>query len=732
MKPERLRFALKYTNAQQWRAFEDLALQFLASEYENLRPMANQGGDGGKDAILLDESGEILVAIQCSIQPDWKKKIKQTTERLKETTKKLKTLVYLTNQEIGAKADDLRTSLRKEQGILLDVRDSEWFISRMNTTDQTERATNNFSESIINPIMSEERIIETNGQALPDHESRAAFVYMGLQLIDDDRNKGLTKLAFESLVRSSLRGSSPERLVTRSEIKQRVRRLLPNHQSTEVDKFTDSAINRLIKKHIRHHTKEDAFCLTYEERNRLEDLIIIHQGQDAQFESSIKETIGVLLGEERSDKANELSVIIRKAIEMYLFNQGELFANAVSSSGPLPTNRADIVSFVKKSIASCKGPFNDTQKSIDAATKVMQEILSNPSDVVQRYLRCLADSYTLFAFLRETPDIQSAIIKLFTNGDFWLDTNVILPLFAETLLDEDKRKFTNIFKATNEAGIKLFITEGVLEELEKHMSRCLRYSTAHGNHWQGNMPFLYSCYFLNGNSDNGFTEWLDTFRGQTMPSKDIADYLKSEFSIQLQPLQEELEKASSDLRIAVKEIFIEAKEKRKNENNYLDPATINKLADHDVENYIGVIARRKKEKDNPSGHTTWWVTLSHTAMSVENQLKGRIKSTPPISPVLSLDFLVNYLAIGPLRQKVSKGAESLLPVMIDLGINQLLPKDLIEIANGVRSENKNLPKHLQDRKVRDALMVAKMKFGPIALGGSKSVAEDLKRAIRVD
>ena len=90
------------------------------------------------------------------------------------------------------------------------------------------------------------------------------------------------------------------------------------------------------------------------------------------------------------------------------------------------------------------------------------EILSSSSEAIQEYLKILADAYTLMAFLRETPDVQSAVQKIFSYGEIWLDTSLILPLLAEELFREGEGKFQQILKVATDAGLKFFVTSGVL------------------------------------------------------------------------------------------------------------------------------------------------------------------------------------------------------------------------------------------------------------------------------
>src|SRR6185436_15909480 len=102
----------------------------------------------------------------------------------------------------------------------------------------------------------------------------------------------------------------------------------------------------------------------------------------------------------------------------------------------------------------------------------VEQVLIAPPEAIQSYLRSFADAYTLFAFMRETPDVQSAVVKMFSHGEIWLDTTVVLPLFAEELVeDPGERLYSNMLVAARESGLKLHITDGVLEELDSHMQR---------------------------------------------------------------------------------------------------------------------------------------------------------------------------------------------------------------------------------------------------------------------
>lgn len=102
-------------------------------------------------------------------------------------------------------------------------------------------------------------------------------------------------------------------------------------------------------------------------------------------------------------------------------------------------------------------------------------------------------------------------------------------------------------------------------------------------------------------------------------------------------------------------------------------------------------------------------------------LTGRV----PDSPVLSPDFLANYLAFGPIRRQVSKHSELSLPVVIDMSVTEYLPPELVALAESVREELKGCPEYMIRRRVRDSLDAAKTRKGAIAQGGFAAMHQDL-------
>jgi hypothetical protein len=655
---EGFKHALSSIEGTQWRSFELLANVFLAEEFPSLRPMAAQGGDDGMDARLFRPVDGDDIVLQFSLRKDWETKILQTCSRLKETTPEARVLVYATNQVIGAAANDLKRKVRQEQQIFLDIRDQEWFLTSRNSSAARQAEAERFIEPFRE--FAHGSSIERQAQALDDLEAKAAFVYLGLQWQDDTREKGLTKVCFEAIVRSVLRDTDPENRMSRQEIKRQVATLLPAQHGETRDRQVDGALKRLSKVFIRHHQKVDEFCLTWEERKRLAERLAVVEGHNNALERELRAMVSRLAEEDGTDlPAQGLDEAVgrcRSVLERVLLDRGEVFAEAVIHDRGTGIRFEDVEAVVYADFVANPSKTMVEPRVVAAA---VISLMAEPPDDVRSYLRNLADTYTLFAFMRETPDVQSAVVKIFAEGDIWLDASVVLPLFAEELLDEPSRSHGLMLAAAREAGLRLYVTPGVIQELATHVTRSYGYYTAlaRGEAY-GPEPFLLSAWRLSGSSQD-FASWLETFCGAHRKEDDIADYLEEEFGIQEQSLEDYLANADSDLIAQVGEIWHEARDRRdelreKHGLPPMDAGTRALLVGHDVENYVGVQMRRhaRGERRSAFGFKSWWLTLDGTAFRVAKQLEDRLGRRPEPSPAISPDFMLNYLAIGPVRARL--------------------------------------------------------------------------------
>jgi hypothetical protein len=722
----RFEFALERVSSSDWRVFEKLASEFLVIEFPDIRTMAAPSGDGGRDAEPFVIDSEPTMVFQYSVSADWRTKISSTLTRLATTFPSARHLVYVTSQQIGADADEYRAQLRK-QSIALDVRDRSWFVERESSHTQRTYASEEFCIALADPILANRGLLQSASH-LTSANGQVALLHLALEQHDGDSDRNITKRCFESLVLASLNQTDAENRKDASQIQTAVKELVPAGAAGQVDALVAGALKRLSSKggSIKFVRKSNDYHMSFTEVDRLKEstakFLLEQERLDAELSTAALKTLTSSLS------AIELSSTIetlRRVLETVLFRSGEAFAAAIRSGDPFQLD-TDVV-FQELVSQQVKLPI-----SLDEATSIIISVLDRPSSEVREHLRRVADAYTLFAFLRQTPDVQKVLLQIFSEGEIWLDTSAILPLIGESLIeDPDERSYTLLLRAAIDAGLSLHVTEGVLEEVERHLNRCIAFTHSSNHTWEGRTPFIYSAYILSGRPSAQFLAWQEEIRGTSRPLEDVQLYLHDEFAINVKSLADHADSGSTPLRGAVQDLWSASHDKRRAGGVYAtDPATVARLVAHDVECAVGIIQLRKNTPPSPMGFQAWWLTLDSTARRMNEYLKDRLGKDAPRSPVLSPDFLGQLLRLGPLRTAVEKNLKVGFPFITNISRMENIPRELIELADKVRADSADLNERLIRRRVRDALDEVRAKQGPAALGGQRQLEDDVNSRIK--
>lgn len=696
----RFRFGLEQLSSGDWLLFERLASTFLVNEFPSIRTTATASGDRGRDGEVFSVPGEEHTGFQYSVSADWAAKIRRTVATLLANNLDYRLLVYCTNQAIGSHADDLKKSLWKDHQILLDVRDREWFCDRELDTPEREAASAELCRLIVDPITTARGIAASTGSALALDDSRVALVQLALNSKDTVGDKNLTKLSFDALVQSVLIGTNQESALPLNAVVDRVRLLVPHGTERQVSDLVQSALVRLSVKRgsVKANRLAGTYHLSHEATGRWQasaaEYLLDQQTVEEDLAAAAYGYVAEL--DDDFDRLKAEGTELRLALEALLLQSGEQFVEAVEGGEVRLLSRQSIADFFSKR------PSNLHLHPDDAARAVL-DVLSAPSDRTRVHLVRVLNAYTLMAFLQQTPDVQKAMSRVFDSAKIWLDTSAVLPLLAETLIDDpEDRLQTTLLQAAVDSGVSLFVTDGVIEEIRFHLERCLAYISA-GNEWEGEVPFVYSAYMLTGRDERGFADWLMDFRGTLNPDQDIAEYLEYRFSITPKDLKEVADQADTKLRGAVLELF----RKKHNGRNRGSrgrrrfDVSHDRLAAHDVENAVGVIQLRQGKR-SALGYEAWWLTLDKTAFKLGEWLRVQLGRNAPDTPALSPDYLAQLLRLGPLRRSTPSGATRL-PLVIDVTRMESVPQELIRAARKKREEMVGMDEVRIRREVRDEL-----------------------------
>ncbi|NOS81810.1 MAG: hypothetical protein HOP32_09555 [Nitrospira sp.] len=712
MNTKLFQLALDRLEPSDWAHFEKLSSAFLLPEFSTLRTMAHPSGDGGRDSELFSPDGMPLIAAQYSVAANWKSKVRQTAKRIAKECPNIRILVYMTNRVIGGQADALKGEILKE-GLSLDIRDRNWFLERADSDSQRENASCELIDRIARPYLVGESIINKSGSPLSTNEARAALVYLGLQWQDDATDKGLTKLSFDALVRAALRHTTSEKRMTRKAVHDAVSATLPSADVPTITRFTNSALDRLTKRFIRHWKKEDEFCLTSDEHQRILSRLSEVAIQQSEFSATIGNYCEDCLRdiEAGNDKDREdLQERVPRIMDKLLLRRGESFVTAVMSDQLDRVDYGQLDDIILADIHTHPPQSSIMSLYPQLASTIIRAVFAGPNQSIQPYLRRQAASYTLFSFLKQTPDVQSATRKLFSHGTIWIDTSVILPVFAEQLEeDEAIRRLSRLLLTCRDHGVELRITSGVIQEVNAHMNNAISCS----NHakWQGRIPYLYSQHIQTGRPSPEFGRWISLFRGSARPDDDLAQYLAETFGIIRQDLDDAQDQVGEELRWAVDRLWGEAHQVRRSNTYQSDESTTRLLIKHDIEMYLGVIALRKKEAVSELGYRHWLLTLDTIAWMIRDKLKEEFKSNAPTSPLMSMSYLFDSIAFGSDLRSASRARELTLPLILDVEMSESAPHDFIDIADSVRKEHEGLPEYVVRRKVRDAIDRARHRGG---------------------
>lgn len=657
---ERFDYALERCPPTSWHAFERLARSYMASDYQAFRTLAASSGDGGRDGMLFLTEDDESVAVQVSLSQDWAGKIRATQARLRDTHPQVRELIYLTNQEIGARGDDLRRTFREARAVRLDIRDRSWFVDREHASTSTTRAADAFCRQIIDPLLPRAEVFDRGHAILSNDESRAALLYLVMQSTDDSNDRQLTKLCFDALVRTALRETDNEHRMARADIYGWVLSVLPTQDEGEVRMYVDRALERLNKTYVRHWTKEDEFCLNFEERIRIANSIAKIVQADEAFNRELAENARfVLVGMAIDTSTVDFSALVlrvRRVLEQFLFERGESFVSSVATGTPMLFSQSELVDLASRD-SNLHPDSTSLRHNLPAVVgEVVERAVLGLSEPANAFVRTIGDAYTLFAFMCETPNVQAGVSKLFSQGEFWLDTSAVLPLLIESLLDEHDRRTSLLIRAVAESGARLMVTNGVVDELLHHIElSMIAWRAPHD--WRGRAPFLYSSFLWSGAANADFSEWVRKFRGDRRPEIDLAEYLLEIHSIRVVDLKEPASQLDPRIRWHAEEYWRGVHENRR-PGETIDPETVRQLVERDLENFLGVLQLRShgEELQNPFGYRQWWLSPVRSSIEAAEKIRDAAGLKRLDSPVLDFTFLAHYLAVGPARRQLAKSS----------------------------------------------------------------------------
>ena len=706
----RLIFALRNLSPSDWEIFERFASQFLIGDFPDLRAIGGVG-DRGRDAILTSEPATV---VQISIAEQWRSKILATVKRLREAEVQFSTLIYVTNRRIVPQADGLVAELRREQ-IQLDVRDAQYFLQRVAVSPETRAATRELCRIVVDPKLPLRDVVSSS--PLSTTELREGLLYLELLTRDTEATRNQTRLLYESIVLNVLAAAERDQPLSSQQITEEVRRRFPGHDALSISNHVSTALTRLCVQK-RATCERQAYALHYSERERLaESAVALLEERDR-----TRTEISLSIRRREADldlrlKANECLPfidLVERLIETLLERQGNEFASGIcahmTTLSPIDLYQA-ATRLVRQNQVGLREALDiksvDLQDLAELATDVVQDIVTAPGETMQLRLRRLADSYTLLAFMQQTPDVRHVIARLFSRGKLVLDSSLLLRVFPETRLDESDRQFTNLLRAAGSAGMDLCATRGVINEIVTHLQKGILFDTL-GSSWVGREPFVHQKWAAT-HSAGSYAGFLDDFIGKH-PAADLVAFLKDYLGIGILDLTSLRGAFDPDLVTMLTDIWTEHKLWQLTPQS--DEGNFALRIGHDVEQFVAVLTLRGSESPDIYGHEAWMVTDDKTAAGMlESAAKHGLAL--PSNPAMSPNFLSNLLSFGPSRTTIDPQIRRLMPTALEIIDNGWGLPDLSRAAEAIRRECHGRPEYYIRRRLREAVDKFKAEVAPL-------------------
>lgn len=727
---ERLAFAFDRLTAEDGGEFERFVNAFLAKEIPGLRPVAGMH-DGARDAFVYQVDTADTSFLQSSVTQYWKKKVRETITALQKNGHTVREFIYCSPLAIIADADSLRAELRS-LNISLDVRDRNYFLCSANSTPKQSELCETFAQKYVDAIFAREGIAQPSGMLLTNPEEQLALVYLDLQLADKSADTALTKCAFEALVRYALRDTTPQSLRSRDEILTAVLRAVPSHDEVRVETLVNSTLDRLVRKRVvNHHRSEDGFTLCFEHRTMTTDALVALAVEKNQLLTEIVMRVNrtaATAGIDYEFDAPTVARDIMSILTLYFGKQGRNTARAIVSGRDYRPPFTDPDELCRKAISKWNAKLESLailseEKFMDIVPPTIDDIMCTPTAVSLSYLRRLADATLLMFFLRENPDVQKTMEKVFHGGRLLVDASYIVPCLAETVLPEPQRRFTALLSAAKEFGMKLYVGDDGLNELMTHFRRVRSEVDWVRSASSGIVmaESLLARAFLNAYRQGKVAD-LDSFvfrfMGKDDPKQDLIDTMGELLGIEYEPFSDEIGALDPTMVTQLTNLWKKLKWRRGD----LDQQAFDILAEHDARAYLLVQSLRSRDRvQSKYGYTVWFLTLDHVGFRISREAK-KIGTTfaTPVGSCMSPDFLLRYLSIRPRTQTDDTYLNKVLPLSVELAGIGLVPHELRDAARAAVETVKNEPAYVQRRKLRDFLNKAMVEAGEVLNSGVTS------------
>ncbi len=645
--------------------------------------------------------------IQFSVQQDSRGKIRDTLQTLKKEGIPYSRLEYITNQEIKDPTG-VTDDFFKEFRVLVIPHDIRWLLEQAHHSVSTMRLFSEFLATNVHIIQSADNLVVQDFAADP-----RVFVFLRQQMQSSGTSDELRDSLVDSLILYALEGTDPEKKILRNvqEILQQVTKAI----KFEVNSISDVLQKRLVvlstkPKQINHHTKEDAYCLPYETRVRLEEARVVDEVIFADFNKSVAARFAAH-PDVKNLSTKQCEQVLSRAICELFKKQGLDFANFLLQRKEEDSIDLAIIDIIERAAIEVMVAPQNIKMTRVVVQDVLRELIYRGTDQELEYLRRLSKTFMLLFLVQCDPTVCEYFNALSSSLVVFVCNSILVPALSEMWLPELNRRHCNLLKGAREAGVRFRINRSTLTELANHIKTAeniyyYQYHDLEGQYESVDAiryveHILLRAYFherLQGDVAN-FRQFLDRL---VSPQSSVATIeqelqilLEAEFGVTF------VENEALDVQLDPAELKTLTEELRN-----FKPSK--HQAENDAKTILMIYHLRAKESDGTNASAlsfkTWWLsrdTTTHVAVAKCFPKKNLAHC------YLRPDFLLNYVSLS-LKGKGARSAfDNMFPSLVGVSLSHHVPDEVSKDVRAFVQHHKDLPKYRVQAVVKaltDALM----------------------------
>ncbi len=661
--------------------FENFGLSFLGATlgygFIPVGGVKDKGIDGLE--YTFGRKGFEKNIYQLSTELGYGAKLENSIQKLIDNKIEFDSITYVTNRVFLNKdsvIDRLFDKFKKH----LNIFDQNWLVSYANHSEATVNSYYTFIDSYLHEFSKPGKSYVVSDLA---NDSRL-FVFLRQQLETQRNDLKLDDLLADTLILFGLEGTDPDKKIfkTKSELFDSIRKYV-KFDPKILDETIEKRLGALSTKprKIQYHPQTVGFCLPYDTRLEIQNRNLA----DLQLLDTFYSQTTTIIKKYFKDEdviVRDLSKLIDETIHKIFYQQGLEFSNYILHGKSQQVIEKDLQEIISRVVDESSVVDKNKEVVKTALLMAIRDIVYNGTTEQKKYLKSLSNTYMMMFLLQWNPQIATYFESMASKMIVYVCTSILVPALSEYYLQEENRRHWNLLKGAHQAGIRLYISDAIIDELKHHFYMIKnKYETLfkHNEHIYLNSEaetlYIYEiiirAYFYAKARKKVylFDDFLSNFIDPDLKTvkDDLISYLKSEFGITY--LNDEA------LKINISEEEHVKLTERLQENKSL------KKASTDSKIILSIYKLREKNNETATsgifGYKTWWLSKDSTTYKAVSDVFG---DKYPVSCYLRPDFLYNHIALAPKKHEIDGLYKEVFPSLLGVNLSFHLPHEVTDFV----------------------------------------------------